>query len=953
MSRLRLGAGGAGSVARRGPGAYSRLEFVLEAEGSATPDTAEAIFESEGTGSSLFPLLFSGASAAILSAEARLGVDARFAFTLEAEASDVVTPTYANGYTYRRRLALAPQTDLPAETLTDFPVFIKASQLQFLRTVASGGKVQHASGYDVRFEIGGDGPDGTGGTKLDHWFPAYVAATVGVGVFVRIPSWPSAQRLSLWCYYGKAGLVATEENAAGTWRGALAVRTWPTGADLTGRGRSLTPSGVGATTTLLALPASSFGSSSFARRTAPTELTGLSAFTNLLLFQPAGVLTSGSLHRVGDIAGPGKYQLGPDYRVSATRQNGPNGLLSQESAGVVLTAGATTSATSDTSLLWFKVPPGPSWTFKVYYAWLDGFTTTTGSGCFTRFIFGYVGKGAGGIERDPNAWSAADYGDLSDAKMSTNALQGMRASFNTINSVSPGNSHELRLRKYNGDGTIEAAYTPTTSASFDFTGRVGTEFLITFSLSGNTFTATKAAAGIATEVVSFTETDIGDLALAEAVGGEIVTKVPTANRSQYLNIYPTPINTRSATSATLASVLSSAVAGDRIECSSSAGAYSGTYTSTVDGTAARPIVIVALSGATLTGDINLNGDWTAVDGFTVTGATSKIQINGDHCRVTRNAFSGQDYAETQTVIGIAANWAHVDRNSDDLNERNFITGNPPECKNPWVRRNKCTRGGAASAPSEAHNEKFRFGQGQADHPLIMAAIVEYNYFSDFKPNQDPEIISCKSSGNIFHGNTLTSTGLSGYTDPPRFQQRGGENNLWSANWMDATNASLRICGRGHVVAYNRVAGDGLMISAGTVEVPAGGTIEAGNMARAIDVTLAGNVVSQLWLGEDTFSGSNLGPLRTKISANQPNRKISGSTVIDGLSDCTIEVAPVNTDFLATTSATVETPVKLSPVTDVGPSYPEDGPSVGGGGDYWLGLSVENGRRARFRAVELT
>ncbi|HEX6012081.1 MAG TPA: DUF2341 domain-containing protein, partial [Geminicoccaceae bacterium] len=146
-------------------------------------------------------------------------------------------PTYANGYRYRRRLVVPPQTDR-AEVAANFVLLIR-EQGNWLRPAASGGRVQSELGHDLRFEL-------EDGTKLDHELERYQPATGSLLAWVRIPSFGLSDQLRLFLYYGKPGLAASEANAAGVWRGYLAVYDARTGADRSGQGRALTPSNVAA-----------------------------------------------------------------------------------------------------------------------------------------------------------------------------------------------------------------------------------------------------------------------------------------------------------------------------------------------------------------------------------------------------------------------------------------------------------------------------------------------------------------------------------------------------------------------------------------------------------------------------------------------------------------------------------------------------------------------------------
>src|SRR4051794_22994272 len=150
--------------------------------------------------------------------------------------TEPIIPAYANRFRYRRRLALPPQPDA-TETAQDF-VFLVRETGDWLCSVSNGGRLESAQGFDLPFEL-------TDGTKLDHEIERYDPVAGALIAWVRLPSWQFTARLDLLLYYGKSALTATEANPAGVWRGYLAVWDARTGADRTGNGRTLMPSGIG------------------------------------------------------------------------------------------------------------------------------------------------------------------------------------------------------------------------------------------------------------------------------------------------------------------------------------------------------------------------------------------------------------------------------------------------------------------------------------------------------------------------------------------------------------------------------------------------------------------------------------------------------------------------------------------------------------------------------------
>ena len=120
------------------------------------------------------------------------------------------------------------------------PKTVTGAHYSELRSVANGGLVESDLGHDIRFELDD--------AKLDHDIERYGPATGELIAWVRIPGWLTSQEPNAFLYFGKAGLGATEEDAAGTWAPFLAVWQLPGNTDRTGNGRGLTLSSVGAGT---------------------------------------------------------------------------------------------------------------------------------------------------------------------------------------------------------------------------------------------------------------------------------------------------------------------------------------------------------------------------------------------------------------------------------------------------------------------------------------------------------------------------------------------------------------------------------------------------------------------------------------------------------------------------------------------------------------------------------
>lgn len=119
---------------------------------------------------------------------------------------------YSNGFKYRKAVTQNISQVSGSADFTNIDVHF-ATLDPDLRTVANGGKVEHASGYDIRFET-------SGGTKLDHDVITWSATTGLLKVNMRVPTLTYASGTALYMYYGKTGLSATESNETGTYNSA-------------------------------------------------------------------------------------------------------------------------------------------------------------------------------------------------------------------------------------------------------------------------------------------------------------------------------------------------------------------------------------------------------------------------------------------------------------------------------------------------------------------------------------------------------------------------------------------------------------------------------------------------------------------------------------------------------------------------------------------------------------
>ena len=216
--------------------------------------------------------------------------------------TEPTAPTYANGYSFRRRLLIPAASVSGTVPITDYIMLVDEDP----------GRRQGRRpplGNDIRFEtIAG----GEARSRAGH---ASTSATGRLVAWVRIPSLAADAATQILLYYGKPG-AAAEANAVGAWRNYLAVWNARTGADRTGQGRTLTPTAVGAGT-LLGGAGSYNGTSSKAAIATQPWANGLSALTVEVVVQAAAAgVTRGILS-----AGPGSATADTALGLALSYQN--------------------------------------------------------------------------------------------------------------------------------------------------------------------------------------------------------------------------------------------------------------------------------------------------------------------------------------------------------------------------------------------------------------------------------------------------------------------------------------------------------------------------------------------------------------------------------------------------------------------------------------------------------
>lgn len=116
---------------------------------------------------------------------------------------------FSNGYTYRRSLTIDNTKVSGSSDLTSFPMLVKGTYA-YLATVANGGDVTDADGFDIIFET-------STGTTLDHEIESYTASDGSVVFWVRIPTLIYNSDTVIYMYYGNSSVTTSQESVADTW----------------------------------------------------------------------------------------------------------------------------------------------------------------------------------------------------------------------------------------------------------------------------------------------------------------------------------------------------------------------------------------------------------------------------------------------------------------------------------------------------------------------------------------------------------------------------------------------------------------------------------------------------------------------------------------------------------------------------------------------------------------
>jgi hypothetical protein len=224
-----------------------------------------------------------------------------------------------------------------------------------------------------------------------------------------------------------------------------------------------------------------------------------------------------------------------------------------------------------------------------------------------------------------------------------------------------------------------------------------------------------------------------------------------------------------------------------------------------NGTAQEPIVLKPASGAIVTFNdtVYITGSYGVIAGFSFSNR-GKILMNGHHNRITRNYFFDQNVG-SGGVIETSGDGIH--HNRIDHNHFHRITGaafRSDGWSNDGATDNQGTRfdhnyiqGHTVGGNNES--VALMLGDAYSDAQLL----YDHNLFDDVLNNYESigqsEIVSIKTSGTTFRGNTIINSPGAYVT------LRQSNNSIVENNYLDG-GRGIRVMGDNHVIRGNTLLG---------------------------------------------------------------------------------------------------------------------------------------------------
>lgn len=143
----------------------------------------------------------------------------------------------STGYLFKKLITIDHTKINGGTDLSNFPVLISMVDPN-LKTVANGGFVQSANGFDIIFRNAAET------VQLNHEIEKYVPSTGEIDMWVRLPTLSASSDTSMYIYYDNSAVTSSQENTTSVWD-ANYLSVWHLKEDPSGVAPQITDSTIG------------------------------------------------------------------------------------------------------------------------------------------------------------------------------------------------------------------------------------------------------------------------------------------------------------------------------------------------------------------------------------------------------------------------------------------------------------------------------------------------------------------------------------------------------------------------------------------------------------------------------------------------------------------------------------------------------------------------------------
>ncbi len=130
--------------------------------------------------------------------------------------NEQVEAGWVSGYTYRKTITIDADQVSGSTDFSNFPMLFSVTDPS-LKTLANGGRVRNASGFDIIFTLA------DGSTQLNHEIEYYSATSGNFVAWVKIPTLGATVDTLIYMYYSNASIASSQENITGVWSSSFSM----------------------------------------------------------------------------------------------------------------------------------------------------------------------------------------------------------------------------------------------------------------------------------------------------------------------------------------------------------------------------------------------------------------------------------------------------------------------------------------------------------------------------------------------------------------------------------------------------------------------------------------------------------------------------------------------------------------------------------------------------------